>query len=198
MPRRSNQNLSLKPIVSTTSVSPSHRPIEWPYHVGVGSSGMLAAVHEDLPVAVHVAFVQQEDVGRLRRGVLHQPPGEIGGDPQRPAGHAVVVGILGLAALRVQRLRRRRHDAFEIARLEPALDPDVRDRSASGPHTVEIDRPVGQARHRPIGRSRRRPRPVVTAEPLGKGRLLCGKREDQARSRSVLRETCAFVILICD
>jgi hypothetical protein len=40
-PRKSNQNLSLNPTVSMTSVSPSHRPTECPYQVGSGSSGCL-------------------------------------------------------------------------------------------------------------------------------------------------------------
>ena len=41
VPRRSNQNLSLKPTVSTMSVSPSQRPIECPSHAGTRSSGCL-------------------------------------------------------------------------------------------------------------------------------------------------------------
>jgi len=36
---KSNQNLSLNPTVSTTSVSPSHLPIESPYQVGLRSFG---------------------------------------------------------------------------------------------------------------------------------------------------------------
>ena len=40
-PAKSNQNCSLKPTVSITSVSPSHWPMEWPYHVGSRSSGCL-------------------------------------------------------------------------------------------------------------------------------------------------------------
>src|SRR5262245_17450538 len=38
-PSKSNQNLSLYPMVSTTNVSPSHRPVECPYQVGSGSFG---------------------------------------------------------------------------------------------------------------------------------------------------------------
>src|SRR5262249_34618577 len=34
-----SQVLSLNPVVSTISVSPSHRPMEYPYHLGSGSSG---------------------------------------------------------------------------------------------------------------------------------------------------------------
>src|SRR4029434_5310347 len=36
-----NQLRSLKPTVSTTSVSPSHLPTECPFHVGSGSFGWL-------------------------------------------------------------------------------------------------------------------------------------------------------------
>src|SRR6516165_270302 len=36
-----NDRRWLKPIVSTTSVSPSHVPTECPYHVGIGSFGWV-------------------------------------------------------------------------------------------------------------------------------------------------------------
>src|SRR6266516_650435 len=51
--------------------------------------GMLAAVHEDLPVAMDVSFKQEEDV----RWSLHDPPG-VGGDTRHTRRQAVRLGIV--------------------------------------------------------------------------------------------------------
>ena len=79
VPLRSNQNLSLKPTVSMTSVSlPSQRPIEMAEPRRIELRRMLAAVHEDLAEAVDVPLVNDEQV--RRRVAARDSPARSGTD----------------------------------------------------------------------------------------------------------------------
>ena len=123
VPCRSNQNLSLKPTVSMTSVSLSNHPIEWPNQVGIELGGMLAAVHEDLPVAVDVPLVEDEHVRRLLvRVVLHEAE-RIWRRSRHAHRHAPQVRIVRFALRAVvhQRLRRRQQRQ-RFALLQPLRD----------------------------------------------------------------------------
>ena len=151
-PRRSNQNLSLKPTVSMTSVSPSNEPMEWPNQRRIQLRGMLAAVHEDLPEAVDVPFVELEDVRRrLVRVVLDEAP-RVRLATHDTLRHAVEIRVVGLLARIAQRLGRR--EDRHLARLQPAVTLHVAHGGAADPEPVEVDLPVRQARRRPARRRR--------------------------------------------
>ena len=56
-----SQVLSLKPVESTTSASPSQFAMESPIHSGSRSFGCAAAVQKELAIAMHVPFVENDD-----------------------------------------------------------------------------------------------------------------------------------------
>ncbi|PYR70735.1 MAG: hypothetical protein DMF88_01975 [Acidobacteria bacterium] len=121
---------------------------------------MLSAIHEDLPEAVRVAFLQHEDVLRALARGLHEPPGEAAGDPQRAAGHAVEIRIVGFLQRRHLLLRPRLQQLVEFRLAEQARDRRV---ASSGPDAGEIDGAVGELRRGTL-RIRRFSRTVLTSE----------------------------------
>src|SRR5258705_9233898 len=101
----------------------------------IGISGMLAAVNENLTVAVDVALKEDEDV---RRRLQHAP--RIGGDARYAGWQAVGLGI-------VSRLPRS-HDlgSFGVERNSFAFRHSLRqvaDRAATLPHAGKIRQAIG-------------------------------------------------------
>src|SRR5262245_28977531 len=122
---------------------------------------MLAAINEDLPEAVGVAFLQHEDVLRVLCRMLEQPPREPAGDAQRTAGHAVEVRVVGFLQRRHLLLRPRQHQRIEFLLAEQARDGRI---AAARPDAREIDRTVRELRRGAL-RLGRSPGSVFTAEP---------------------------------
>ena len=127
------------PTVSTTSVSPSHRPMEWPCQDGMQFVGgrVAAAVHEDLPVAVH-RLVQDEDVRRR----LDEAE-RVGIRARRRQRQTVQLRII-LRHQRAHALQRLRQQRQRLA-LRKSLR-DVADAAAAKPESGQIRPAVGLAR----------------------------------------------------
>ena len=156
--------------------------MECPYQSGIGIVRMLA-VHEDLPEAVDVAFVQDENVGGgLVRGRLHHAPGI-----RRAARNAGRQAVRFRIVLRLSRLHQslgpRLHDHL-FAGLQSLGDiPGIA--SAAHPHSGQIHGAIGEA-----GRgSRRRRRSLAFAlrfrlRRCGVPRRGCGRLGNQERDRT--------------
>src|SRR5213593_648693 len=106
---------------------------------------MLAAIHEDLPVAVDVSFEQEKDVC----GRLDDSPG-IGRDTRHACGQAVRFGIIpGLSFF---------HDLFGCGQNWDLFSrgqtlSEVADRTSAIPDAGQIRLPIGEPRHWPGWRS---------------------------------------------
>ena len=121
---------------------------------------MLAAVDEDLPVAVDVALEEHEDV---RRRLQHAH--RIRGHARDAGRQAVGFGIVPRLARRHQRLARlvqRNRDAFRHALSE------IANRTCDLPDAGKIRTPVRQLGRRTLRHLR--PAPAAIVETAGAGR----------------------------
>ena len=80
----------------------------------------MFTVHEDLAVRVRVAFLQHEDVRRIGRRMLNEPPRKTARDPQRVPGQAIEIRVRGgvLFPGRESLLRPREHQVLQFAWLQ--------------------------------------------------------------------------------
>ena len=107
---------------------------------------VLAAIHEDLPVAVNVPFVEDEHVRRLLVRVVLDETERIRRPARHAHRHAEVVRVLFFLA-RLHDLFRRGQDR-QVLHLHAALRHDVADRPAADPQPVQVDDAIGQPRCR--------------------------------------------------
>ncbi len=140
---------------------------------------MLAPVHEDLPVGMNVALVEDEHVRRR----LHDPP-RIRRPPRHPRRQAIRLRIvLRLPSLHQVRRPLQRHHRF--ARLEPARDVAIV-APAADPHARKVRPPVRELRSRP-----RRRRLLLLIQPNIDRRLL-RREHPQSNDQCQANVTCRF------